>query len=73
MSFWTIRTLNEIVTDHSEIGRTKLGGNQGDRENVGKSRALVVEHSPKFTPIFTFGKIGSAFGIVFGGIKGGSI
>lgn len=25
MSFWTMRTLSESVTDHNEIGKTELG------------------------------------------------
>ena len=29
-----------FVTHQSEIGRTEIGGNQEDREYVGKSRAL---------------------------------
>ena len=36
MSFWCDRTLSEGVTDYSEIGRTEIGGNQEERENVGK-------------------------------------
>ena len=54
MSFWTMRTFSEDVTDHGEIGKTEIGGNQEDRENVGKSRVSAVEHSLKFTPISHF-------------------
>ena len=54
MSFWAMRTLSEDVTDHSEIGKTEIGGNQEGRENVGKSRASAIELSPKFTPISHF-------------------
>lgn len=35
-------TLSESVTDHSEIGRTEIGGNQEERENVGKSRVSAL-------------------------------
>ena len=38
MDFGTERTFNEVVIDHSEIGRTELVRNQEDRENVEKSR-----------------------------------
>ncbi len=54
MSFWTMRTLSESVTGHGEIGRTEIGGNQEERENVGKSRVSAIELSPKFTPISHF-------------------
>ena len=42
MSFWTMRTFSEDVTDHGKIGRTEIEGNQEERENVGKSRVSAV-------------------------------
>ena len=35
MKIWTEMTLSENVTGHGEIGRTEIGGNQEERENVG--------------------------------------
>ena len=29
-----MRTLSEVITDHSEIGKAELWGNQEKRENV---------------------------------------
>ena len=49
MSFWTMSTLSEGVTDHSEIGRTEIGGNQEERENVGKSRVFAIGSFPKIS------------------------
>ena len=54
MEIWTMRTLSNGVTDHSEIGKTEIGGDQEGRENVGKSRVSAIELSPKFTPISHF-------------------
>ena len=42
MTILSVRTFSEDVTDHSEIGRTEIGGNQEERENVGKSRVSAV-------------------------------
>ena len=73
MKIWAEMTLSESVTGHGEIGRTEIGGNQEERENVGKSRVSEIissqvfsQFSPQFSkmgPIFKIGKkIGKTFG-----------
>ena len=52
MSFWTMRTLNQVVTDHGEIGRTKLGEIRRTEKNVGKSMVLAIRSSPKISRYF---------------------
>ena len=75
LSFLEIITFNEAVTPYSEIGRTKIGGNQEVAENAVKSSVLAVEHSPKFTPISYFwrqfsllAKLAQLLAMVFGEI-----
>lgn len=38
-------TLSDIVTHHSEIGKTEIGRNQEERENVGKSMVSAINSS----------------------------
>lgn len=57
----------------SEIGRTDLGGNQEERENVGKSRVSAIissrvfsQFSPQFSKMGPILKIGKKNGETFG-------
>lgn len=45
MKIWCDRTLSEVVTNHSEIGKTEIGRNQEERENVGKSMVSAINSS----------------------------
>ena len=73
MSFWTMRALSESVTGHGEIGRTEIGGNQEERENVGKSWFSAIissqvfsQFSPQFSKMGPILKIGKKNGETFG-------
>ena len=45
-------TLNQVVTGYGEIGRTEIGGNQEERETVGKSRVSAIWSFPKISQKF---------------------